>query len=94
MAPPSRASETVSRDLGLYLGAWFLENLGAQMLGIAVGWQVYALTHRALDLGYVGLAQLAPAIGAAAMAMMLAYRPLIRRAGPILLLLSDTRMSP
>ena len=32
------------------------------MLGVAVGWQLYALTGRALDLGLVGLAQFAPMI--------------------------------
>ena len=33
------------------------------MQSVAIGWQVYDLTHRALDLGYVGLAQFAPAAG-------------------------------
>jgi MFS family permease len=32
------------------------------MLGVAVGWQLYELTGRALDLGLVGLAQFAPMI--------------------------------
>ena len=31
-----------------------------QMLSVAVGWQVYALTHRALDLGIIGLVQFIP----------------------------------
>jgi MFS family permease len=52
-----------SRDFRLYLASWLLTNLGAQMLAVAVGWQVYATTHRALDLGYVGLAQFVPAFG-------------------------------
>jgi MFS family permease len=30
------------------------------MLSVAVGWQVYDITHRALDLGLVGLAQFLP----------------------------------
>ena len=30
------------------------------MQSVAVGWQVYAITNRPLDLGYVGLAQFAP----------------------------------
>jgi MFS family permease len=30
------------------------------MLSVAVGWQVYALTRNALDLGYLGLAQFLP----------------------------------
>src|SRR5260370_30576200 len=32
------------------------------MLSVAVGWQVYEITHRALDLGYVGLAQFLPGL--------------------------------
>lgn len=36
--------------------------LAIQMQGVAIGWQVYDLTHRPLDLGFVGLAQFAPAI--------------------------------
>jgi MFS family permease len=32
------------------------------MLGVAVGWQLYALTGRALDLGLVGLAQFVPMV--------------------------------
>jgi len=31
-----------------------------QMLGVAVGWQVYSLTNSALYLGLVGLAQFLP----------------------------------
>jgi MFS family permease len=34
--------------------------LGWQMLGVAVGWQVYALSHDALALGLVGLAEFLP----------------------------------
>jgi MFS family permease len=37
-----------------------LSNMGFQMLGVAVGWQLYALTGSALDLGLVGLAQFVP----------------------------------
>jgi MFS family permease len=36
-----------------------------QMLAVAVGWQVYDLTHSALDLGWVGLAQFLPAFALA-----------------------------
>jgi MFS family permease len=34
--------------------------VGREMLSVAVGWQVYEITRRPLDLGYVGLAQFAP----------------------------------
>jgi MFS family permease len=37
--------------------------IASQMLTVAVGWQVYELTRRPLDLGFVGLAQFAPALG-------------------------------
>ncbi len=40
--------------------ARFCATLGWQMMGVAVGWQVYALTHDPLDLGLVGLAQFLP----------------------------------
>ncbi len=33
-----------------------------EMQTVAVGWQIYSITHRALDLGYVGLAQFLPGI--------------------------------
>ncbi len=32
------------------------------MISVVVGWQIYALTHRPLDLGLVGLAQFAPGV--------------------------------
>jgi len=34
----------------------------AEMQAVAVGWQIYSITHRPLDLGLVGLAQFAPGI--------------------------------
>ena len=37
-------------------------NVAFNMLGVAVGWQLYALTGSALDLGLVGLAQFAPIV--------------------------------
>ena len=35
--------------------------MAQQMITVAVGWQIYAMTGRALDLGFVGLAQFMPA---------------------------------
>src|ERR1700749_2042005 len=66
--PPIAATRTAHaalrhRDFRLYLGGWSLSTLGSQMLGVAVGWQVYAVTHRPLDLGYVGRAQFVPSLG-------------------------------
>ena len=45
-----------------YLVARFLTTLSSEMQSVAVGWQIYELTHRALDLGFVGLAQFLPGI--------------------------------
>ena len=38
------------------------------MQSVAIGWQVYDLTHRPLDLGFVGLAQFLPGLGLALIA--------------------------
>ena len=43
-----------------YTLARFLIVVALEMQSVAVGWQVYAITKRPLDLGYVGLAQFAP----------------------------------
>lgn len=50
------------RDFRLFQLGKLLSTLAMQMQGVAVGWQVYALTGSALDLGYVGLAQFLPAV--------------------------------
>jgi len=42
--------------------ARFLSVIGTEMQSVAVGWQVFAITNRALDLGLVGLAQFLPGI--------------------------------
>jgi MFS family permease len=48
------------RDFTLYLCARLLSSIAAQMVVVAVGWQVYKLTGRLLDLGLVGLSQFLP----------------------------------
>ncbi len=48
------------RDFTLYLCARLLASIAAQMLIVAVGWQVYKLTGRVLDLGLIGLSQFLP----------------------------------
>ncbi len=45
-----------------YMIARFLTTISSEMQSVAVGWQVYELTHRPLDLGLVGLAQFLPGI--------------------------------
>jgi MFS family permease len=37
-------------------------SFGFQMMSVGVGWQVYDITHRALDLGLVGLVQFIPSL--------------------------------
>jgi MFS family permease len=48
------------RDVRLYLISRFIASLGQNMLGMAVGWELYERTHSALALGLVGLAQITP----------------------------------
>ncbi len=48
------------RNFALYLCARLLGTIAVQMQNVAVGWQVYAITGNALDLGFIGLAQFAP----------------------------------
>jgi MFS family permease len=43
-----------------FMTARFLSIVSSEMISVAVGWQIYGLTHRPLDLGLVGLAQFAP----------------------------------
>jgi MFS family permease len=49
-----------SRDFRFYLAARFLATVSIQMLGTAVAFQVYALRHRTMDLGLLGLSQFGP----------------------------------
>jgi MFS family permease len=48
------------RDFRLFLGGIFLSSLGAQMLTLALGWELYNRTGSALALGIVGLVQVLP----------------------------------
>ena len=45
-----------------FMSARVLITSAAEMQAVAVGWQIYSLTHRPLDLGLVGLAQFSPGI--------------------------------
>jgi MFS family permease len=44
----------------LFWSARVLSTMAFQLQGVAVGWQMYALTHSALALGFVGLVQFLP----------------------------------
>src|ERR1700712_449904 len=56
------ASAFGSRDFRLYQAARLLVILGAEAQSVAVAWQVYMITHSALDLGYTGLALFLPGL--------------------------------
>src|SRR5689334_12222425 len=49
-------------DFTLYQTARFLIVAALEMQSVAVGWQVYDITRKPLDLGLVGLAQFLPGI--------------------------------
>jgi MFS family permease len=50
------------RSFRLFWTSRFLANFAAQIVSVSVGWQIYALTHSAFNLGLVGLVQFAPAL--------------------------------
>lgn len=49
------------RDFNLFQIARLFSILGMQMQSVAIGWQIYSITGRPLDLAWVGLAQFFPA---------------------------------
>jgi MFS family permease len=63
LTPPSATAGFAvfrERDFTLFLIARFFAQVAVQMMVIAVGWQVYHLTGRVLDLGLIGLSQFLP----------------------------------
>jgi MFS family permease len=74
ISSPSPFAALAHRDFRYYAAARFLATLAIQMQGLAVGFQVYALTHRKIDLAYVGLAQFLPIISLSIGAGQLADR--------------------
>src|SRR5271166_999292 len=61
--PPRRGMEAfASRDFRRYQLARVSVILGAEAQSVAVAWQVYSITHRAIDLGYTGLALFLPGL--------------------------------
>ena len=60
---PRRGMEAFAfRDFKRYQMARMMAILGAEAQAVAVAWQVYSITHRALDLGYTGLALFLPGL--------------------------------
>src|SRR6202161_1711247 len=49
-----------NRDFALYLCSRFFASIATQMVIMAVGWQVYHITGRLLDLGLIGLSHCLP----------------------------------
>ena len=61
--PGSRGAAAFAyRDFRLYQMARALVIMGAEAQAVAVAWQVYLITHRAIDLGYTGLALFLPGL--------------------------------
>ena len=62
---PAQASTESLRSHPAFVQFWFARicsGFGFQMLSVAVGWQIYAITGRALDLGLIGLVQFFPSV--------------------------------
>ncbi|HEX4004922.1 MAG TPA: MFS transporter [Acidobacteriaceae bacterium] len=60
MAQPAAAF--LSRDFLLYQIARVVVIIGAEAQALAVAWQVYQITHKAIDLGYTGLVLFLPGL--------------------------------
>ncbi len=60
--PHRAAAAFESRDFRRYQLARLLVIMGSEAQAVAVAWQIYAITHRAIDLGYTGLALFLPGI--------------------------------
>ena len=58
--PPSASSVFRVRSYARFWTARVFSSVSYQMFGVAVGWQIYALTHSTLALGMVGLVQFLP----------------------------------
>lgn len=58
-----QASPTTGyRTFAMLWGARILSTVAFQVQVVAIGWQIYALTGRALDLGLIGLSQFIPMV--------------------------------
>jgi MFS family permease len=60
--PASPAAAFDSRDFRRYQLARVMVVIGAEAQALAVAWQIYLITHRAIDLGYSGLALFLPGL--------------------------------
>src|SRR6202041_2972276 len=63
MAPPTAGTAAFAyRDFRRYQMARVMVIMGAEAQAVAVAWQVYEITHRAIDLGYTGLVLFLPGL--------------------------------
>jgi len=62
VAVPSSSGLMQQRSFVLFWLVRLAATMGMQMLALTIGWQVYALTNSAFDLGLVGLIQFLPAV--------------------------------
>ena len=61
--PPARAAAAfLSSDFRRYQLARVMVIIGAEAQALAVAWQIYLITHKAIDLGYTGLALFLPGL--------------------------------
>jgi MFS family permease len=60
--PDESGSFFINRDFFLYWCVRICSMMGFQMLAVAVGWQVYDITHSPMALGFAGLAQFLPMV--------------------------------
>lgn len=74
MADESQPSALSFRDFRFFLAMRLPAALAVQMQSVAVGWQVYDISHSPLSLGLVGLAQFLPIFGLALIAGHVADR--------------------
>jgi MFS family permease len=49
-----------NRDFSFYVCSRFLSTVAMQVQSVAIGWQIYAITHSTLALGLVGLCEFVP----------------------------------
>ena len=63
-SPTTPAADSLFRHRA-FVAFWLARicsSFGFQMLSVAVGWQIYAITGRAFDLGLIGLVQFVPSL--------------------------------
>jgi MFS family permease len=60
--PVSAAPDTIyrNRDFASFISGRFLSTIAMQVQSVAIGWQIYSITHSTFALGLVGLCQFGP----------------------------------